>query len=560
MAGCDPCIAQAELEENMTNRALLTLVLAFATCVARPLAADSPRIVNIINFIRAVEPREPVDLLRPVREQIRLVREHNLPATFLLQYDALVDERFVSLLKSELRDTDEIGAWLEIVQPQVEAAGLKWRGRFPWDWHTDVGFTIGYLPAEREKLMDVYMQTFRRTFGRLPASVGCWLLDAHTMNYLADRYGVTAACICKDQTGTDGYTLWGGYWNQAYYPSRLNACMPAQTPASQNPIPIFRMLGSDPIYQYDTGLGEAAQGVVSLEPVYVAGGGGGHPAWVRWFFDLTVNAPCLAFAYTQVGQENSFGWPAMEKGLTDQVRLLADLARQGKVRVETLGQSGRWFRDTFPQTPATAVVALDDWKKEGRRSVWYNSRFYRVNLYWEKDAFRIRDIHLFDERYPERYLNERVTTHACTYDTLPVMDGFNWSTRDHLAGVRPVALAADGRRTPLPVGAPRVSQPTSDTLLVSMPLQAGGTLEVRCEPAVLRFTATGAASHDWVLEATWNSTRTTGITRVESDRIRYRHSGFDYALRADAGTFRTDGGSSLLWVPRQREIVLEMKR
>ena len=28
--------------------------------------------------------------------------------------------------------------------------------------------------------------------------------------------------------GTDGYTLWGGYWNQAYYPSRLNSYMPAQ--------------------------------------------------------------------------------------------------------------------------------------------------------------------------------------------------------------------------------------------------------------------------------------------------------------------------------------------
>ena len=60
---------------------------------------------------------------------------------------------------------------------------------------------------------------------------------------------------------------------------------------------------------------------------------------------------------------------------------------------------------------------------EGRASVWYNSRFYRVNLFWDKSSFRIRDIHLFDERYPERYLKERVTTHACTYGTLPVLDG-----------------------------------------------------------------------------------------------------------------------------------------
>jgi hypothetical protein len=39
----------------------------------------------------------------------------------------------------------EIGAWLEVVRPLVEKAGLAWRGRpgFDWDWHADVGFTVG---------------------------------------------------------------------------------------------------------------------------------------------------------------------------------------------------------------------------------------------------------------------------------------------------------------------------------------------------------------------------------------------------------------------------------
>ena len=80
-------------------------------------------------------------------------------------------------------------------------------------------------------------------------------------------------CICKEQIGTDGYTLWGGYWNQAYYPSRLNAFMPAQTERLQIDVPIFRMLGSDPIYQYDCGRGTFNQPVVSMEPVYKDSGG-----------------------------------------------------------------------------------------------------------------------------------------------------------------------------------------------------------------------------------------------------------------------------------------------
>ena len=74
------------------------------------------------------------------------------------------------------------------------------------------------------------------------------------------------------------------------------------------------MLGSDPIYQYDVRSSESnGQEVVTLEPVYCGNGGGGDPDWVRWFFDVMFRAPCLSFGYTQVGQENPFGWPAMEK-------------------------------------------------------------------------------------------------------------------------------------------------------------------------------------------------------------------------------------------------------
>lgn len=35
-------------------------------------------VVNIINFIRACEPRAPMDLVTPVKEQIKLIEKHNL--------------------------------------------------------------------------------------------------------------------------------------------------------------------------------------------------------------------------------------------------------------------------------------------------------------------------------------------------------------------------------------------------------------------------------------------------------------------------------------------------
>jgi len=200
-------------------------------------------IVNIINFIRAFEPRDAsIDLVEPVVNQMRLARQYHLPVTWLMQYDALMDDRFLPILEQGKEDRHEIGCWFEFVQALIEKAGIKWRGRFAWDWHSHVGFAVGYTPAEREKIIDVYMADFKARLGYYPKSVGSWVLDAHTLGYMADRYGVVAACNCKDQWGTDGYTLWGGYYNQAYYPSRVNnyACAESGESDSDSHVPNAR--------------------------------------------------------------------------------------------------------------------------------------------------------------------------------------------------------------------------------------------------------------------------------------------------------------------------------
>ena len=429
----------------MRNTALLITLCLF--CLTANATGEKPRIVNIINFIRQVEPRsaeitEDV-LYETVHEQVKLLTKYKLTGTFLLQYDALINQRYQELLKKETERGTEVGAWWEITQPHVEAAGLKWRGRYSWDWHADVGFATGYSPEEREKLVDVYMEKFKSIFGKYPASVGSWFIDAHSLGYMYDKYGITASCNCKDQVGTDGYTLWGGYWNQAYYPSRLNGYMPAQTAKGQIPVPVFRMLGSDPIYQYDTGVGHTIQGVITLEPVY--GDAGGSEKWVRHFFKSIFEDPCLGFNYTQAGQENSFTWDAMRKGLEMQIPILAALQEQGKIRIETLETSCKWFKKKYPLTPATSVTTLTDTYDQGQKTVWFNSRYYRANLLWEKNTIRFRDIHLFDENMESDYLTQAGTSSQCVYTTCPIMDGFRWSAPNDLAAIRLYTLNADNR-------------------------------------------------------------------------------------------------------------------
>ncbi len=120
--------------------------------------------------------------------------------------------------------------------------------------------------------------------------------------------------------------------------------MPAQTTAGQINVPIFRMLGSDPIYQY----GATSPGVVTLEPVYPSAGG--SVGWVAWFMDSLINQPSLAFGYAQAGQENAFGWSAMASGLTGQVALFAAQAQAGEIQVKTLAQTGEWFSRNYSVT------------------------------------------------------------------------------------------------------------------------------------------------------------------------------------------------------------------
>jgi len=43
------------------------------------------------------------------------------------------------------------------------------------------------------------------------------------------------------------------------------------------------------------------------------------------------------------------------------------------------------------------VTVNHDLPGSNRKTVWFNSRFYRVNIIWDDGTLRFRDIHLFDE-------------------------------------------------------------------------------------------------------------------------------------------------------------------
>ncbi len=521
----------------------------------------SPRIINIINFIRQTDYRVAnADslLYETVCEQVKLVNKYDLPATFLLQYDALINPLYQDLLKNKLNTQSEIGAWWELTQPQIEAAGIKWRGEHSWVSHANIAFSTGYNKEERERLVDVYMAKFKEIFGSYPKSVGSWFIDAHTLAYMYDKYHIVASCNCKDQIGTDGYTLWGGYWNQTYYPSKQNAYMPAQTTGGQIPVPIFRMLGSDPIYQYDDGLGNERQGVISLEPVYKKAGM--DRQWVDYFLESIVNQPCLAFNYAQAGQENSFTWSNMRKGLEMQIPILDSLRKENKIQIETLEQSGKWFKEQFAVSPATAVTTLSDIRGEGNKTVWFNSRYYRANLLWGKDFFRFRDIHLFDENYKSAYLDKPGTGNQFLFFTLPVVDGFMWSEGTDRAGLRIVQLD-NGNKEELILTNPEVTESNKDVLTVSCKDKEGHLFHITFyEDCFEVASPDNTTNYSWALELKTAAGKELPFTSFGEKAIDAEFDGFKYVIACKEGSVeKPAAGSDYIFrlLPAGNKIVID---
>ncbi len=504
------------------------------------------QVINVLFFLRHQDPREPQwDMYETTRQQAAIAEEYGFPVTFLLEHDAMMDDRYPALLleqKAKRGDRCEIGGWFEVTQSLVEKAGLVWRGRkgYSWDWHCHVGFSVGYTQEERCRLVDAYMADFMAAFGEYPKSVGSWAIDAYTLGYMAEMYGVVASCNCRDQWGTDGYTLWGGYYAQAYYPSRWNMLCPANSPETQISVPIFRMLGNDPIYQVDAKMEMAPEHLpdtclrdcLTMEPVYSDPGGGCCPEFVDWFLRETFTPNTLSFNYLHIGQENAFDWSAQAKGTRYQFDKIREMVDAGALTLETLSQTGQWYRETYPVTPASSITAFTDWREKGYQSFWYNSRYYRMNLLRKDDALILRDLQLFRDTYRERYYETPCLSEAMTYDNLPVVDGNRWCGTDFRAGVCIGYKEADAF-VPLSVRDIRVDYPDDTTMTITLDTAEGEAILCCREDSL---TITGAANRPVTLQLTADASRMPAF-RMEGNRLEYTHNQFVYSVSVDGGTW-----------------------
>jgi hypothetical protein len=508
------------------------------------------RAINIMNFIRAEEPREPMDLFEPVKQQMQLIKAHNFPATWLLQYDALVEGPFVDYLKSEMLPSHEVGIWFEMNRKICDDAGIAWRGNPDWEWdyHVPVAYAIGYTPDERQKLADTAVATFKRIFGKDVKSIASWNLDAITVEHLSDQYGIDAFGNCRDQLATDGFTIWGAPI-AGYYPSRNNAWSPALSLKNQINSPMFRLLGQDPQYYYDNVIPYPD----TMEPVWDTGR---SEIFVDRFLEMIAEAPTQSFGYAQLGQENSFGWAEMVQAYPMQMDKLAKLQSKGHVIVETMGETGRRFKRSFKSTPTQAQVMLQDafgHTDNPERTVWYQSKFLRANLHFRGSEFYLRDLHVYSDGFPQPYLTDPVRQHGIEQRLLAVLDGYHWSD-DHSPSAQPghramgrfVLTGADGTQTRLEMtGIPKCTE-SAQMLQTEITLASGGTFIATFREREVSFEVFGipkgsvlALIFEWVPSL-------SALTNVDSGQLSYKFRDFAYTVNiANARASATADGAAI---------------
>ncbi len=495
-------------------------------------------VMNIVNFVRGCEPRDPnMDLYTPVAEEIKINKEYGFKSTFLLQYDAMIRKDFQELFLKERNEELELGIWFEMGRPFNEAVGIEWRGRegYDWDWHVNSGFLQGYTVEERKKLIDEAFRLFKEIFGEYPKVAGSWLLDAFSMQYMSEKYGMDAFVICREQHSIDAYTLWGGYYSGGYYPSKNSMICPAQNKENQINTPVFRMLGIDPIYGYETKDEERRlTGCYTMEPVWPCG----HTQDVmEWYFRSYYENPSLALSHATTGQENSFGWEGIEKGYIIQIKLMEEYQKAGKLRVETLGETGRAFKKAFPITPASVLSAFDDWSDNGIQSVWYSCASYRANLFFKNGKLYFRDVQKYDESVNELYLDKPCVDWEAFYFNQPIVDYLLWSDGDQKAQI---AFADAVEKIEF---SREISEEEAE---IKVYFADGHTGFVRFDSKRIEFDACG--------KLTWCIGKSDAIREIKGDTVTLSYHDSEYSIKLSADIERNGADVVLSPIDGKSEI------
>lgn len=203
----------------------------------------SDRYLTLVNPIRGRDLWKE-QTTKPLVDQYSFIKQHNFPATWLLQYDTLKDQELVSEIK-KFDQNQELGVFLEVSQKFATDSRVVYPYNTAW-FDPQAVFLSAYSQSERRLLIDQLFKEFKTKFGVYPKAVGAWWIDSYSLNYLKTKYHITSALVVADQTTTDDYGVSGQWWGVPYYPSKANILTPTSSKENKLDLVVLQWAQRDP--------------------------------------------------------------------------------------------------------------------------------------------------------------------------------------------------------------------------------------------------------------------------------------------------------------------------
>lgn len=354
----------------------------------------SAQFVTIVNPVRISSyTKDPKGALLA---QYKQVKTRNLPATWLLTYDVLInpDTRPDILGFDSLQ---EIGVFLEITPIFASSAGVLYSKTDSWH-RANAVFLSGYTEEDRIKLIDTIFEEFKKNFGFYPKSVGGWWVDSFSLDYTKKKYGISANLTVADQFSTDGYKLWGQYWSTPFYPGKYHAGMPARTVENKLDLVTIQWASRDPL----NGYGRAGESTFSTQDYFTRNL---SDDYFEKLVDLYTKQGGNMFGHITIGLEGDFTPEVYGGNYSRQLDIINRKQYEGQIKVLTMADFSSWYRSMFPKLSPVHIIQTDDLLGKKMKTFWFQSPAYRINITYDYELNKtyVNDFRSYPSDFEEPY-------------------------------------------------------------------------------------------------------------------------------------------------------------
>ncbi len=380
----------------------MIFLLFIFTCVVifnQPVfAADHTTL--IINQVRGTECCSPGNTTN-LQSQINNTLKLNLPTTFMLRYDTLQNSEFLNLIKNYQANSNiEWGAFLEITPQLAKDADVTYGGNENNWYEAQFAYLIGYSLSDRKKIIETYMESFKKAFGDYPKSTTAWMIDPFSLQLLKNQYGVLIHQITREQMGVDSYTLYGGPAHYPYYPSQNWALIPSQQSNNEQMPIIIRQTITDPVNNY----GDDSSSFTSQPNDYAL-----RKADFSYFEHLFLQA------HAQNPNQDTFALIGLENSMPSEVQIefIKQLNFVKKYQQEHQDHQillakdyAKFFQKKNSSNQELSVYEGQNQQKSNEKAWWVTTPRYRLRLRLSDKELFISDLRVYDNSFTDPYLNQ----------------------------------------------------------------------------------------------------------------------------------------------------------